>query len=83
MLWEGLVTLEAMLTSKQLDSPLVQHNPDLVRDLIAAYDLNLDLWDAIPMTEFSNSAIHITPEGGRQLAGLISDAISRALQQSP
>lgn len=35
----------------------------------------LDLWDAIPSTEFTNSAIHLTPEGSAQLADLIAEAI--------
>lgn len=35
----------------------------------------LDLWDAIPATEFTNSAIHLTPAGSAQLAGLIGEAI--------
>jgi hypothetical protein len=35
----------------------------------------LDLWDAIPATEFTNSAIHLTPTGSAQLAGFIGEAI--------
>jgi hypothetical protein len=35
----------------------------------------LDLWDAIPPTEFTNSAIHLTPAGSAQLAGLVGEAI--------
>jgi hypothetical protein len=35
----------------------------------------LDLWDAIAPTEFTNTAIHLTPEGSAQLAGLIGPEI--------
>jgi hypothetical protein len=35
----------------------------------------LDLWDAVPNTEYTNSAIHLTPEGSAQLAALIGEAI--------
>ncbi len=37
-----LVTLESFPTSKQLASPIVQHNPQAVRALIATANLNLD-----------------------------------------
>ncbi|MDH5505962.1 MAG: hypothetical protein OEZ02_01940 [Anaerolineae bacterium] len=37
--------------------------------------LCLDLWDAIPGGEFTNSAIHLTPSGSAQLAGIIGEAI--------
>lgn len=40
-----LTTLEAFPRSKQLTSPIVQHNPDSVRGLIQAYNLNLDPQD--------------------------------------
>ena len=36
------MTLESFPASKQLASPIVQHNPQEVRDLIAASDLRLD-----------------------------------------
>jgi hypothetical protein len=36
------VTLESLPPEKQLASPIVQHNPEAVRELIAAYDLDLD-----------------------------------------
>lgn len=35
-----------------------------------------DLWDAISPDEFTNSAIHITPAGTAQLAGLVGAAIT-------
>ena len=35
----------------------------------------LDLWDLVPMQEFTNSAIHLTPEGEAMLAGEITKAI--------
>ena len=41
-----LTTLEAFPYEKQLSSPIVQHNPAPVRDLIARYNLHLDAHDA-------------------------------------
>ncbi|MBN1429949.1 MAG: hypothetical protein JXB07_16385 [Anaerolineae bacterium] len=35
----------------------------------------LDLWDAVSPTEYTNSAIHLTPKGESQLAELIGEAI--------
>jgi hypothetical protein len=35
----------------------------------------LDLWDLIPATEFTNSAIHLTPNGEKLLADQIAEAI--------
>jgi hypothetical protein len=35
----------------------------------------LDLWDTVPASEFTNSAIHLTPKGTTQLAGGIAQAI--------
>ncbi|HEY81402.1 MAG TPA: SGNH/GDSL hydrolase family protein [Caldilineae bacterium] len=40
ILWP--VTLESFARARQLDHPLLQHNPKRVRDLIARYDLALD-----------------------------------------
>ena len=40
-----LVTLESFPTSTQLDSPILQNNPSLMQDLIAAYSLHLNLHD--------------------------------------
>ena len=40
-----LFTLESFPRQKQLFPPLVQHNPAATRDLIAAYDLDLDPQD--------------------------------------
>lgn len=44
VLWP--VTLQSFARGRQLDHPLLQENPDRVRDLIAAYDLALDPFDA-------------------------------------
>jgi lysophospholipase L1-like esterase len=44
VLWP--VTLQSFPRDKQLVAPLVQHNPDAVRDLIRQYDLALDPADA-------------------------------------
>jgi hypothetical protein len=41
-----LVTLESFPLDKQLYPPLLQHNADRVRDLIARYDLRLDPTDS-------------------------------------
>ena len=35
----------------------------------------LDLWDLVPSSEFTNSAIHLTPAGERLLADKILEAI--------
>ncbi len=35
----------------------------------------LDLWDLVPATEFTNSAIHLTPAGEHLLANTIAEAI--------
>jgi hypothetical protein len=40
-----LVTLESFPRDKQLDSPIVQHNPSQVQNLITTYSLNLDPHD--------------------------------------
>jgi hypothetical protein len=37
-----LITMESMPASKQLDSPIVQNNPDAVQNLIANFQLNLN-----------------------------------------
>ncbi len=44
VLWP--VTLQSFARGRQLDHPLLQENPDPVRDLIAAYDLALDPFDS-------------------------------------
>ena len=44
VLWP--VTLQSFARGRQLDHPLLQENPGRVRDLIAAYDLALDPFDA-------------------------------------
>ena len=38
----------------------------------------LDLWDLVPMSEFTNSAVHLTPGGSRLLADTIGAAILSA-----
>jgi len=35
----------------------------------------LDLWDLVPMDEFTNSGVHLTPAGESMLAEKVSDAI--------
>jgi hypothetical protein len=40
----------------------------------------LDLWDLVPMQEFTNSAIHLTPMGEAMLAGEITEAIQTLCQ---
>ena len=37
----------------------------------------LDLWDTVPVNEFTNSAIHLTPAGEQVLAGRIASAIQQ------
>jgi hypothetical protein len=41
-----LITLESFPQTKQLDSPIVQNNPAITRELISTYSLNLDLQDS-------------------------------------
>jgi hypothetical protein len=41
-----LVTLDSFPRQQQLDSPIVQNNPSMVRDLISKYSLSLDANDA-------------------------------------
>jgi hypothetical protein len=33
------------------------------------------LWDAVPSTEFTNSAVHLTPNGSTQLAARVGPAM--------
>jgi hypothetical protein len=40
----------------------------------------LDLWDLVPLQEFTNSAIHLTPEGEAILSGEITKAIQALCQ---
>jgi hypothetical protein len=40
----------------------------------------LDLWDLVSMQEFTNSAIHLTPEGEAMLSGEIMEAIQTLCQ---
>jgi hypothetical protein len=39
----------------------------------------LDLWDIADQDEFTNSAIHLTPDATRRLADLIADGIAALL----
>jgi hypothetical protein len=41
----------------------------------------LDVWDRIPAAEFTNTAVHMTPAGTEQFAGLITPAISSILAE--
>ena len=41
---------------------------------------HLDLWDLVPMQEFTNSAIHLTPDGEAMLSGEIAEAIQTLCQ---
>lgn len=40
----------------------------------------LDLWDVVPMTEFTNSAIHLAPTGEKMLAEKIAAAIQTSCE---
>jgi hypothetical protein len=42
----------------------------------------LDLWDAIPPGEFTNTAVHMTPAGTEQFAGLIAPAVIELASKS-
>lgn len=37
--------------------------------------LYLDLWDAVPPEEFTDTPVHLTPEGSRQFAELLADIL--------
>ncbi len=37
-----------------------------------------DFWDAIPPDQFTNTAIHMTPEGTREFAGMLTQALIAA-----
>ena len=57
---------------------------DAYRDHMAAQAAHrgwhyVDLWDAIDNTEFTNSAIHLTPAGSAQLATHVANEIGRLL----
>lgn len=41
----------------------------------------LDVWEAIDPSEFTNSAVHLSPRGSRQLAELLSPAILAAARR--
>jgi hypothetical protein len=56
---------------------------EILMDESAANNWNyLDLWDQIPDTEFTNSAVHLSPEGSQQFAKLISEAILEMLNRT-
>lgn len=49
---------------------------DLLRQHADANDLAyLDLWDLVPQQEFTNSAVHLTPNGSRMLADKLAEVI--------
>lgn len=55
---------------------------DLLAETAAANDWPLlDLWDAIPPHEFTDSPVHLTPAGSRQLAELIAPTLLELAQR--
>jgi L-fucose mutarotase/ribose pyranase (RbsD/FucU family) len=44
--------------------------------LAERYPNVLDLWDAIPPSEFTDSAVHLTPAGSQRLAELLTERIT-------
>ncbi|MBK9924821.1 MAG: SGNH/GDSL hydrolase family protein [Anaerolineales bacterium] len=49
---------------------------NVMNEYTSAHDkLYLDLWDILPPSEFTNSAIHLTPHGESLLASKIAEAI--------
>jgi lysophospholipase L1-like esterase len=49
---------------------------DLLHEMAVANGWRLlDLWDALPPDEFTDSPVHTTPEGSRQLAELLAPAL--------
>jgi hypothetical protein len=54
------------------------------REMLAAHmnerqDAYLDLWDAVPEREFTNSAVHVTPAGSAQVADRLAAEIKRMI----
>lgn len=50
---------------------------DLLAEAAAKNDWNyLDLWDSIAPSEFTDSPVHLTPEGSRQLSDFIREGLS-------
>jgi hypothetical protein len=43
----------------------------------------LDMWNSIPSTEFTNTAIHMTPDGTKRFARLLAPAILDFVANSP
>jgi hypothetical protein len=59
---------------------------DEYRQILAEHAMSrswryLDLWDLVPASEFTNSAIHLTPAGERLLANAIAEAIQAECKQ--
>ena len=59
---------------------------DDYRDLLASESARQgwhyrDLWDAVPATEFTNTAIHMTPKGTALFARLVLEAISDIISE--
>jgi lysophospholipase L1-like esterase len=57
---------------------------DSYREMLSAYadqhDIPyLDVWDTIDPDEFTDSPVHLTPEGTRQLAERVADTIMDTL----
>ncbi len=42
-----------------------------------------DFWNAIPATEFTNSAVHLSPKGSQQFASILLQAILEVAQSEP
>jgi hypothetical protein len=40
----------------------------------------LDLWDAVPENEFTNSAVHVTPRGSTLVADKLATMMQRMIQ---
>ncbi len=57
---------------------------ELIANLSAAQGWRyLDLWDAVPASEFTNTAVHMTPRGTVMLADLLGKAILQGQIQGP
>jgi hypothetical protein len=53
----------------------------IIQEQSAQYGWNyVDLWDAIPSDEFTNTAVHISPQGNQQLAQRILPFIQEIIQ---
>ena len=52
----------------------------LADDYVVDAEYYYDMWNAIPNREFTNTAVHLSPQGSHQFAQLVSEAILEVIQ---